>query len=144
MPAIRKLPDSAVLRRLRSQGWTQQEIAKEFEVSDGAVWKALQRAGYIDPLPTYKDVIPWDIAEAHKAVAIMERFRAIVKQKKGTPLRPDEEYQLNRWLHDLEVNNLVVNYHPDAPPNSASTKGGFYYVPKLPEDDWIIRMPTPE
>jgi transcriptional regulator with XRE-family HTH domain len=144
MPAIRKLPDSETLRRLRAQGWTQRKIAEKFLVSDGAVWKALQRAGYIDPLPTYKDVIPWDIAEPHKAVAIMERFRAIVKQKKGTPLRPDEEIQLHRWLHDLKVNNLVVNYHPDAPPNSASTKGGFYYVPRIPEDDWIIRMPTPE
>lgn len=142
MPAIRKLPDSATLRRLRLQGYTQRKIAEEFGVSDGAVWKALQRAGYTEPQPTYKNVIPWEIAEQHKAVAIMERFRSIVKQKKGVALRPDEEYQLNRWLHDLKANNLVVAYHPDAPPNTASTKGGFYYVPKSPEDDWIIRRPT--
>lgn len=142
MPAIRKLPDTATLRRLRTQGWTQRQIAEEYGVSDGAVWKALMRAGYTEPQPTYKNVIPWEIAEPHKAVAIMERFRSIVKQKKGVALRPDEEYQLNRWLHDLKANNLVVAYHPDAPPNTASTKGGFYYVPKSPEDDWIIRRPT--
>lgn len=142
MSAIRKLPDSATLRRLRAQGWTQRRIAEKFEVTDGAVWKALMRAGYTEPQPTYKDVIPWEIDEAHKATAIMERFRSIVKQKKGVPLRPDEEYQLNRWLHDLKANNLVVAYHPDAPPNTASTKGGFYYVPKMPEDTWIIREST--
>jgi hypothetical protein len=73
----------------------------------------------------------------------MERFRSIVKQKKGAPLRPDEEVLLERWLRDLEANELVVNYHPAAPANSASTKGGFYYVPKGADDDWIIRRPTP-
>ena len=73
----------------------------------------------------------------------MERFRSIVKQKKGATLRPDEEILLNRWMRDLENNELVVNYHPAAPANSASNKGGFYYVPKTAADDWIIRRPTP-
>lgn len=141
MSAIRKLPDDATLRRLRTQGWTQREIAETYKVSESAVWKALTRAGYADPVPTYRDLIPWRIDEAHKAVAIMERFRSIVKQQKGAPLRPEEEHLLNRWLQDLEANDLVVGYHPDAPPNTASTKGGFYYVPREPTDDWIIRRP---
>ncbi|MGZ4659648.1 MAG: helix-turn-helix domain-containing protein [Arthrobacter sp.] len=144
MPAIRKLPDSTTLRRLRAQGHTQKEIADAYGASESAVWKALQRAGYIDPVMTYKDILPWDIDEAHKATAVMERFRSIVKQKKGTPLRPEEETLLNRWLADLAANDLVVNYHPEAPANAASLKGGFYYVPKDHEmDDWIIRRPTP-
>jgi hypothetical protein len=73
----------------------------------------------------------------------MERFRAIVKQKKGAKLRPEEETRLGQWLRDLEANGLVVSYHKDAPPNSASSKGGFFYVPKNAEqDDWIIRRPA--
>jgi hypothetical protein len=143
MPTVRKLPDSTTLRRLRAQGQTQKEIAQAYGASESAVWKAMQRAGYINPMMTYKDILPWEIDEAHKATAIMERFRSIVKQRKKVPLRPDEEALLNRWLKDLEANELVVNYHPDAPPNSASTKGGFYYVPKGADDDWIIRRPTP-
>lgn len=143
MPAIRKLPDSTTLRRLRAQGQTQKEIAQAYGASESAVWKALQRAGYIDPMMTYRDILPWEIDEAHKATAIMERFRSIVKQRKKVPLRPDEEVLLNRWLADLKANELVVNYHPEAPANSASTKGGFYYVPKSADDDWIIRKPTP-
>lgn len=144
MPANRKLPDSTTLRRLRAQGHTQKEIAATYGVSESAVWKALQRAGYTDPQVTYRDILPWEIDEAHKATAVMERFRSIVKQKKGAPLRPEEEVLLQRWLRDLEANELVVNYHPEAPANSASTKGGFYYVPKNAEiDDWIIRRPTP-
>jgi hypothetical protein len=129
--------------RLRGQGWTQREIAETYGATESAVWKALSRAGYIETQATYKDVLPWDIDESHKAVAVMERFRSIVKQQKGGTLRPDEELLLSRWLRDLEANDLVVNYHPAAPANAASSKGGFYYVPKSPEDDWIIRRPQP-
>lgn len=142
MPATRKLPDNATLRRLRTQGWTQRKIAETYQVSESAVWKALMRAGYTQPLATYKDIIPWEIADEHKTVAIMERFRAIVKQKKGAKLRPEEETRLIQWLRDLEANGLVVSYHKAAPPNSASSKGGFFYVPKSEQDDWIIRRPT--
>lgn len=143
MPTVRKLPDTATLRRLRTQGWTQKQIAESYGATESAVWKAMQRAGYIEPQVTYKEILPWDIAEAHKATAIMERFRSIVKQRKGAALRQEEETLLNRWLRDLEANELVVAYHPEAPANSASSKGGFYYVPKGADDDWIIRRPTP-
>lgn len=144
MPANRKLPDTTTLKRLRNQGYTQKDIAELYNVGESAVWKALMRAGYTDPLVTYRDIIPWEVEDAHRGTAIMERFRSIVKQRKGAPLRPQEEMLLNKWMKDLEANGLVVNYHPAAPANSASTKGGFYYVPKTPEDDWIIRRPKIE
>lgn len=143
MPTVRKLPDTTTLRRLRSQGFTQKQIAETYGASESAVWKALMRAGYINPTKTYKDILPWEIDNAHKTTAIMERFRSIVKQRKGAVLRPDEELHLTSWLSDLEANDLVVAYHKDAPPNSASSKGGFYYVPRSDTDDWIIRRPTP-
>jgi hypothetical protein len=141
MPAIRKLPDARQLNMLRDEGWTQEAIAKRFRVSESAVWKALQRAGYSEPVPTYKDILPWKVEERHKGTAVMERFRSILKRTTGKPLGQEEELLLNRWLRDLQANDLVVAYHPDAPPNSASSKGGFYYVPRQPEDEWIIRQP---
>jgi hypothetical protein len=127
---------------MRSNGWTQRRIAETYGVSESGVWKALQRAGYTETKATYKDILPWEIAEEHKTVAIMERFRAIVKQQKGAKLRPEEAARLQQWLHDLEANGLVVSYHKAAPPNSASSKGGFFYIPKSDQDDWIIRRPT--
>lgn len=141
MPATRKLPDLTTLTRLRSQGWRLKDIAEAYDVTEAAVWKALERGGYTVPQKNVHDVIPWDVADEHKATAIMERFRSIVKQQKGALLRADEEKLLNRWLHDLTVNNVVVAYHPDAPPNAASRKGGFYYTERKPEDEWIIRRP---
>lgn len=141
MPAVRRLPDSTTLRRLRSQGWRLKDIAETYDVTEAAVWKALERAGYTTPQKTVNDIIPWDVADKHKSTAIMERFRSIVKQQKGALLRANEEQLLNRWLHDLTTNNVVVAYHPDAPPNAASRKGGFYYTERTPEDEWIIRKP---
>lgn len=141
MPAVRKLPDNTTLRRLRSQGWTLKDIAATYDVTEAAVWKALERAGFTVPQKTVNDVIPWSVADQHKSTAIMERFRSIVKQQKGSLLRSSEEQLLNRWLHDLTANNVVVAYHPDAPPNAASRKGGFYYIERTPDDDWIIRRP---
>jgi transcriptional regulator with XRE-family HTH domain len=142
MPAIRKLPDRTTLRRLRSQGLTQKEIADTYGVSESAVWKALKRAGYTETMATYKDILPWEIEDVHKTTAIMERFRSIVRQREGGALLPEDERKLESWMRDLEANDLVVNYHPLAPANDASSKGGFYYVPRGNEDDWIIRRPT--
>ena len=142
MAASRKLPDAQTLRRLRREGWTQRRIAETYEVSESAVWKALNQSGYTKPLATYKDILPWDVADEHKAVAIMERFRAINKQRTGAKLRPEEEQRLKAWLKELESEGLVVAYHPEAPPNSASSKGGFYYLPKSEQDEWIIRRPA--
>lgn len=143
MPAIRKLPDATTLRRMRTQGLTQKQIAETYGVSESAVWKALKKYGYTESIATYKDILPWEIEEFHKSTAIMERFRSIVRQRMGGDLLPEDERKLEAWLHDLETNDLVVNYHPLAPANDASSKGGFYYVPRSAADDWIIRRPTP-
>lgn len=141
MPTVRKLPDPTVLRRLLTQGWTVMDIAGEFDVTRSAVSKALSRAG-LTPTPLrVADIIPWKIEKQHQALSIMEHFRAIVKQRRGIALRAEEAEGLKNWLRLLNENEVVVNYHPDAPPNDASKKGGFYYVPREETDDWIVRQP---
>lgn len=142
MPAVRRLPDITMLRRLRNNGWRLKEIASEYGVTEAAVWKALERAGETEPIPTYKDLIPWDVAKEHRTTAVMERFRSITRQRRGIPLEPAEERLLARWLDGLEENGVVVDYHPDAPPNAASRKGGFFYAPREPSDEWIVRQPA--
>lgn len=142
MPAVRKLPDNTTLRQLRAQGWRLVDIANEYGVTEAGVWKALERAGFTKERATYKDVLPWEISDEHKSTAVMDRFRAIVKQKSGGELNAQEERLLREWLDELAANDVVVAYHKDAPANSASRKGGFYYVPRKPEDQWIIREPA--
>lgn len=142
MPAARKLPDNTTLRQLRAQGWRLIDIANEYGVTEAGVWKALERAGFTKERATYKDVLPWDISDDHKSTAIMDRFRAIVKQRAGGELSDREERLLHEWLNELAENDVVVAYHKQAPPNSASRKGGFYYVPRTEQDEWIIREPS--
>lgn len=144
MPAERKLPDKSTLRHLRMQGWRLSEIADEYGVGTTAVWHALERAGFTESRAMVKEILPWKIEPEHKSTAIMQRFRSILKQRNDAGLGEKEEELLTAWLRDLEESDLVVNYHPEAPPNSASRKGGFYYVPRKPDDKWIIREPVTE
>jgi hypothetical protein len=141
MAAERKLPDSTTLRQLRAQGWKLKQIAEKFGVTEPAVWKALERAGFTDTKETYQDLLPWEIHPRHRSTAIAQRFRAIMRQKRGQTLNPTEQHLLDTWLQVMKDNNVVLNYHPDAPENDASRLGGFYYVPREPQDKWIVRMP---
>lgn len=141
MPAHRKLPDNTILRTLRSQGHRLKDIAREYGVTEAAVWKALERAGFTENKPTYQDLVPWDIDPKHRSTAVAQRLRSIVKQRKGVPLNPTEQHLLDTWLQVMKDNNVVLNYHKDAPGNDASRLGGFYYVPRLPEDESFIRQP---
>ncbi|KAD3515025.1 hypothetical protein GD627_11995 [Arthrobacter yangruifuii] len=141
MPAARKLPDNTTLRQLRAQGMRLIDIAEKYGVTEAGVWKALERAGFTETRATYKDILPWEIADEHKSTAVMDRFRSITKQKAGGELSAHEAKLLEDWLQDLAASDVVVAYHKDAPPNSASRKGGFYYVPRTEQDEWIIREP---
>lgn len=142
MSAIRKLPDMTTLVRLRRNDWTLDEIAEEYGVTRTAVWKALERGGKTNPLPNYKDIIPWRVEPEHRSTAVMVRIRSLVKQRQGLPLPEGEERLLKDWLLGMEEAGVVLNYHPEAPANAASSKGGFYYSPREERDEWIFRVPA--
>jgi len=142
MPAPRKLPDNTTLRQLRAQGWTLKKIADTYHVTEGAVWKALERAGFTEQQQTYQDIVPWEIHPRHRSTAIAQRFRSLMRIKKGIPLNPTEQHLLDTWLKVMRDNNVVLDYHPAAPEHDASRLGGFFYTPRLPEDgNGIVRMP---
>jgi hypothetical protein len=142
MPAPRKLPDNTTLRQLRAQGWTLAQIADKYNVTEAAVWKALERAGFTENKETYNDIIPWEIDVRHRSTAIVQRFRSLMKIKKGIPLNPTEQHLLDTWIKVMKENDVVLDYHPDAPENDASRLGGFFYTPRLTEEgEGIVRKP---
>lgn len=141
MPAVRKLPPAHVLRQLRLKGMKLKEIAAEYDVTEPAVWRAMDRAGLIEHRETFNDFLPWKVAPEHKTTATMERLRTLLKQRNGAPTTLTEERLLRQWLEGLEKHHLVLNYHPEAPANAASSKGGFYYSTRVPTDDGIFRIP---
>lgn len=87
------------------------------------------------------DFLPWTILERHRQTAIMNRFQTIADLRAGIDIGQDAEQLLIEWLDELHEHDVVVNYLPDAPPNSASKMGGFYYVPRQSTDVWIVRDP---
>jgi hypothetical protein len=143
MAPPRKLPDKSVLRQLRAQDWTLKEIADMYGVTEAAVWKALERAGFTEAKETYHDIVPWNIHPMHRSTAIVQRFRALMRQNRGEILNPTEKHLLDTWLQAMKDGDVVLDYHPEAPPNAASRKGGFFYVPREPQDEGFIRMPKP-
>lgn len=142
MSAIRKLPDATTLVRLRRNGWTLDQIAEEYGVTRTAVWKALERSGNTNPLPSYKDLVPWKVEQEHRGTAAMARIRSLVKQQQGVPLREGEAKLLKEWLAGMEDAGVILNYHPEAPSNAASTKGGFYFSPRQLGEKGLFREPA--
>lgn len=142
MPTPRKLPAGETLLRLQDQGWKLSQIGERYGVTEAAVWNAVSKLRDWKPRKTVNDLLPWEVDDAHKAVAIMARFRSMLKEERGDQLSVDEARLLNVWRHDMDEAGLVVDYHPDAPPNSASRKGGFFYTPRLPGEVGYIRRPS--
>ena len=143
MVAPRKLPDRLTLAILREKGWRLKDIAEEYGVSETAVWKALNKASLTKGY-NYRDYLPWEIDKKHRTTKIMVHFRDQIRMWNDEEIDTGAERRLKAWLKDLEDSDVVVAYHKDAPPNPASSSGGFYYVRREPRDQWIIRMPDPE
>jgi hypothetical protein len=141
MPRPSLLPPADVIYELRQQGWRLLDIAEQYEVSVSAVQKALRRAGLADEQITYRHVVPWKVDARLTNTAVMQRLRSIAKQKQGYPLEEEERRLLEEWFDLMAENNVVLDYHPDAPPNDASTLGGWFYRTRVPEDQDFYRAP---
>lgn len=137
------LPDVETLRTHRLEDkMTYREIAEKYGVTVSAVQKKLSGGGAVRKLVTYKDVVPWEIPPEYHNTAMMDRIRSIAKQKQGVPLDPDAQARLDRWLSDMADSMVVLDFHPDAPPNDACSLGGFHYRTRVPEDQHFYRDPA--
>ncbi|WP_417235556.1 hypothetical protein [Arthrobacter sp.] len=144
MAGWRKLPDGRTLRELRERGMTLAGIAELYGATESGVHRALMRADANAGRRTYRDVLPWAIDPAHRSTAIMAHIRVIARQRSGHSVPEPDLLALHTWLDWLCENRLVLNYHPEAPPNPASRTGGFYYMDRTADDEWIIRQPVPD
>lgn len=144
MPAPRKLPPVEEIEALYRKGHTYEEIGAMFSVGKSAVYRALSRNNRITKAPDYRDILPWKIEEQHRGTGIMARIRDLVNKRQGLPLAPNQERLLEEWLSGMEEEGVILNYHPEAPPNAAASTGGFYYSPRLPGEEGIFRAPGTE
>ena len=141
MPRPNLLPPADVIHELRTQGYRLADIAEQYEVSVSAVQKALRRAGLAEEQINYRHVVPWKVDPKLANTAVMQRLRSIAKQQQGVPLEGEERRLLEDWFDLLAENNIVLDYHPEAPPNDACSLGGFFYRTRVPEDTAFYRTP---
>jgi hypothetical protein len=142
MPAPRILPTSDVLRSLRSQGWSYEDIAREYGVSKGAVYLQLRDAKMTKVRPSYKHLIPWTVRKDHAHAHPPMMLRLLGRREAGLDIPPVKERMLDKWLKEVKEAGVVVCYNPDMPPNPASpTTGGFYYSKRRKADgDSLVRV----
>lgn len=140
MAKPRKLPPIEVLEDL-IVSHTYQEVGDMYGVGRSAVYRALSRANKVKKVPDYRDVLPWRIELEHRGSGVMSRIRDLVKKQQGVQLSANEERLLKEWIEGMEKEGVILNYHPEAPPNAAATTGGFYYSPRRPGEEGLFREP---
>lgn len=142
MAGARKVPDLRILQGLSELGLTNEQIAERYGVTAAGVQRALDRGRARAGRPTYRDILPWVVEPEHHRSAVMAHVRVLLRQRSGQEVPLEEVRALHAWLDWVQRRGLVLNYHPEAPPNRASPAGGFYYMDRLPSDEWIIRRPV--
>lgn len=138
------LPAVNEIERMLREGMTYAEIGAKYNVTPSAVYKKLKTYGNPPKMPTYRDILPWTIEREHMATAPMKRIRTLVAKQSGKPVDAADERLLEDWIAGMEHAGVVLNYHPEAPINVASSKGGFYYSPRRPGEEGIFRAPGSE
>jgi hypothetical protein len=141
MPAPRQLPTSDVLRKLRSQGKTYEEIGAMYGVTKGAVYWKLQEAGLTKVRPDHSKYIPWKMKTEHAHAKPATMLRLHSRREQGDEIPAVKARMLDKWLNEIKEADVVVCYDRTMPPNPASNTGGFYYSKRRPEDgDSLIRQ----
>lgn len=143
MPRQPILTASDILRYLR-QGKTQAEIAEIFGVTPAYVSKIKTGAGIV--LSAREEVRrywPWKVPAGLQDMSIPKRLRDHLEYfaTRGRGMRRDALVRLRSFYQKLFDNNLVVEFHPDIPPNSDAKHGGWIFRPRVDTDgDLMIRV----
>lgn len=74
----------------------------------------------------------------------MRRVRSLAAKQLGKELDHSEQRLLDEWLIGMNEANVILNYHPEAPPNDASANGGFFYSARREGESGLFRTPDAE
>lgn len=135
--------DPDELRRLKfEEGLTFDQIVERLGGTRSGVAAAMKREGLTKPLPRYVETIPWRVSVEHTKTHVAEMLRLGARHLRGEKLEGSDATQYFSFAAKLRAAGVVVDYDPDHPPNPASEKGGFHFVPRAGEDgDSLIRTP---
>lgn len=134
------MPGKAELKKFRDLGYTRHQIVDiVFErtghrVTPEAVSMAMKRANLSGVHRRYEDEIPWRVRQIHERHYALAMLRLLGRRRRGESVPDDRAQRLDSWLAKLDETQTVVDYDPDS-------ERGFRYVPRLPTDESVIRVP---
>ncbi|MEU9975054.1 hypothetical protein [Streptomyces sp. NPDC051014] len=141
MPAPKRLPTSDVLRKLREDNWTYEEIGAKYGVTKGAVYLALRDAKQVKDRPDHSKYLPWKVRTEHNQARPAAMLRFYSRREQGDKIPAVKERMLDKWLAEVKAADVVVCYNREQVPNPASPTGGWYYSKRRPSDgDSLIRF----
>ncbi|USH44615.1 immunity repressor [Streptomyces phage BroPlease] len=139
MPA-KKIQDEQEVIRWFEEGWSYQEMTEEYqrkyniEMKPSAWGNFRYRKGLDRRIARDDELIPWAVERKHRSLYPLMMLRLEGRRRAGLPNDEEKTKRLESWKQMLEEENAVVHYDPD-------TVDGFFYVPREPKDDDIIRKP---
>ena len=128
------------VRRWFEEGKTYKEMVELYreqynlEVSQTMFSNRRAQRGWTRRHVRDEDLIPWAVAPEHRNERPVVMLRVEARKRAGQPISPAEESDLAYFRDQLEQKRAVVYYDP-------TTERGFFYVPREPGDDDIIRRP---
>ncbi|GAA0967362.1 hypothetical protein [Actinocorallia libanotica] len=136
----RKIQDESEVIRWFEEGRTYQWMVEEYKRKYNietvpSLWSNFRRRRGLERRIVRDDeLIPWEVKEEHRWLYPIAMLRAEGRRRAGKELKENESTRLASWKKMLEEEGVVVHYDPE-------TEDGFFYVPRTPEDNDIIRKP---
>ncbi|MET8111167.1 hypothetical protein [Streptomyces prasinus] len=136
----RKIQDEQEVIRWFEEGrtyqWMIDEYKRKYHIDTVAsMWGNFRRRRGLDRRIVRNDeLIPWFVKEEHRWAYPLAMLRAEARRREDKATE-DDLTRLAAWKKMIEENNVVVHYDPD-------TEDGFFYIPREPQDDDLIRRPA--
>ncbi|AFM54989.1 transcriptional repressor [Mycobacterium phage Astro] len=135
----------SIVEDLKAKGFTQTEIAEMYGVTRQYVsWIKKTYGGRLTPKEMVMEHFPWKVPSVLSHASPYRRLRDHGEYiaTGGVGMTEDQLKRLRSFYRKLKEENVVIEYDPSLPPQKGvSTKGGWAFRPKTPEDeDLIIRV----
>ncbi|ROR95528.1 hypothetical protein EDD28_0084 [Salana multivorans] len=136
-----KVQDVAEVERLLREGATYQGMVDlyrakyniETSIQMWAKWRS--KLGLPTRVGRHLSLIPWKLDPRHRHLTPVNMLRGLDRVRSGDESVPEAlAQQVREWESRLREADRVVRYEP-------ATEQGFFYVPRRPEDDDIVRWP---
>ena len=107
------LIDRHELERLTAKGWSVQELAAHFGVSESGVLQAKRAAGLSKAQLDHSSAIPWKLLREHGQSGPATNLRNLSAAAQGRTVASERLNTALRWARKLVEGGMDVTYEPE-------------------------------